>query len=243
MEDARINDRLSRITTMWTLLEQAHGGEADAAAAARQEIMKRYGGAAYRYLLAMLRDPAAADDLAQEFALALVRGELRSASPERGRFRDYVKTVLFHLLSKFRKRQAKNPDSLAPEVVAQVAEPAADVDAAFDEAWREELLARTWAALAVQQPTYYAVLRFRADHPKMASHDMARPLTSQLGKPMTPDGVRQTLRRARELFTELLVDEVGHSLREPTLEKLEEELLGLNLLVYCRPALERRGGK
>ena len=54
-------------------------------------------------------------------------------------------------------------------------------------------------------------------------------------------GVRQTLHRARERFADLLLDEVIQSLDHPDAERLEQELIDLALLEYCRPALERRG--
>jgi hypothetical protein len=72
---------------------------------------------------------------------------------------------------------------------------------------------------------------------------MADALSRQLGKPLTAAGVRQTLHRAREKFADFLLDEVTHSLREPTSDQLEEELIIVGLLEYCRPALERRGRK
>jgi hypothetical protein len=37
-----------------------------------------------------------------------------------------------------------------------------------------------------------------------------------------------------------LLDEVRHSLENPEADHLEEELIELGLLEYCRPALERR---
>ena len=69
---------------------------------------------------------------------------------------------------------------------------------------------------------------------------MAEHLTAQLRKPLTAVGVRQVLHRAREKFADLLLDEVAHSLDSPTAEQLEQELVELGLLDYCRPALERR---
>jgi RNA polymerase sigma-70 factor (ECF subfamily) len=239
MNDEAANDRLSKISTAWSLMELAHGTEADAAAAAQRQIVQRYSGAVYRYLRAALRDPVAADDLAQEFALALVRGQLRHADPERGRFRDYVKTVLFHLVSKYRKKQGKQPQQLTPGG-PPLDQTAADADRDFDESWRQELLARALEALARAKPTYHAVLRFRFDHPDVPSHEMAEPLSRQLGKPMTAEGVRQTLSRAKALFAELLVDEVAHSLKSPSLELVEQELAELRLLSRCRSVLERR---
>src|SRR5262249_59602726 len=115
--------------------------------------------------------------------------------------------------------------------------PAEDSDGAFNEEWRDDLMARAWDALERTQPAFYAVLRFRAAHPKMPSAEMAPHLSRQLGKPLTDDGVRQTLRRARDRFAALLLDEVAQSLESPTAESVQEELRDLNLLTYCQPAL------
>src|SRR5205085_775180 len=215
-----LQQRLSRITTLWTLLRQAGATSPEAATAAQQLILQRYRGAVYAYLKAVLGDAAAADDLTQEFGLCLVKGEFRHASPERGRFRNYVKAVLFHLVSKYRKRQQRGPQALAadhPEW-ADLAD-SGDDDGRFDQTWRDELLARTWAALADAQPAFFTVLHFRAAHPDLPSAAMAEALGRQLGKPLTADAVRQTLRRPREKFTELLNDEVARTLEPATPER------------------------
>ena len=70
------------------------------------------------YLGRALGDPEAADEVFQEFALRLLRGDLRRADPERGRFRDLVKTAVFHLIVDHRRRQQARPRPLDPEVIA-----------------------------------------------------------------------------------------------------------------------------
>ena len=184
-------------------------------------------------------DLAAADVLTQDFALSLVRGQFRRADPQHGRFRNYVKTVLFHLVSNYRKRQQKLPHPLPAESpeLANLASPPEDAGQQFDENWRQALLSRALQRLAEIQPAYHAVLQFRAANPKMPSSEMAARLGEQLGKVHTADGVRQSLRRARAAFAELLVSEVAQSLEAPTPARVEEELADLNLLPYCQPAL------
>src|SRR5262245_9747901 len=100
---------------MWTVLRQAHAGTADEAALAWQELMQRYCGAVYRYLLRAVRDPHAAEALTREFALRFLRGRFRHADPARGRFRDYVKSALFHLVHDYRRRQAREPVPQPPQ--------------------------------------------------------------------------------------------------------------------------------
>ena len=86
--------RLSQIQTLWTVICRAHGdGPQEAVRAAQEQLMARYGKVVQRYLLAALRDPHAAEELAQEFALRFVRGDLKGADRERGRFRDFLAEV------------------------------------------------------------------------------------------------------------------------------------------------------
>jgi RNA polymerase sigma-70 factor (ECF subfamily) len=234
-------DRLNRISTLWSIVHRAHQAPAEVAGPARRRLLDRYGGAVRRYLRRLLGDPSAADDVFQEFALRLLRGDLRGADPRRGRFRDFVKGVLFHLTADHRKQQLKWPGPLPAEGAAAFADPRGVApEDPFADSWRDELLARAWAALAetdarTGQP-FFAVLRFRADHPDLRSPRMAEQLSARLGRRLTPAGVRQILHRAREKFAEYLLDEVTQALESPTPEGVEQELVELGLLDYCRPA-------
>src|SRR3954471_23590821 len=109
------DDRLSRIATRWTVVFQAHGQAATQAEAARHRLMLRYSGAAYRYLLGAVRDPDVAADLCQEFAVRFLRGDFRRADPGRGRFRDYLKRSLSHLVRDPHRARQAGPMALAPD--------------------------------------------------------------------------------------------------------------------------------
>lgn len=251
MDEQTLHSRLSRITTVWTLLGDAQGGARTVAQAANLALIQRYQGAAYRYLLGAVRDPDAADELFQEFALRFVQGAFRRATPERGRFRDYLRTSLAHLVVDYQKRQRKQPRPLESAVL----EPAADsddpaqADEPFLHSWRDELMDRAWSALAQSErqggQPFYSVLRFRAENPEASSADMAARLTEQLHpeRPFTETSVRKALQRARATFADLLLEDVAHSLGDPTGEELEQELIDLELLPYCRSALARRRGR
>jgi DNA-directed RNA polymerase specialized sigma24 family protein len=68
---------------------------------ARRQLLLRYGRAVHRYLLGALRDADAADELSQESALRFLRGGLRGADSQRGRFRTFLKGVLCHLVADY----------------------------------------------------------------------------------------------------------------------------------------------
>jgi hypothetical protein len=71
-----------------------------------------------------------AEDLFEESALRLVHGDLRGADAGRGRFRDFVKGVLFHLVADHHKRQRRRPRPLPSAYPEPAIEPPtlADLD-------------------------------------------------------------------------------------------------------------------
>jgi RNA polymerase sigma-70 factor (ECF subfamily) len=247
MNDDSLQQRLSQISTAWTLILHAQGGPADADTAALAALVERYQAAVYRYLLGALRDPDAAEELFQEFALRLVRGDFRRADASRGRFRDFVKTALINLVIDYQKKQARRRPlgPAAPEPATGPQEPF-NSDEEFLADWRKALLDRAWESLAARQksngPPFYAVLRYRTEHPELSGVQFAEQLTALL-KPVTPftdAGLRKILQRARDQLTDLLVEEVALSLEAPSQEELEQELIDLGSHAYCRRALERR---
>src|SRR5438105_12976441 len=104
MDADTLQKRLSQISTAWSLVARAHG-PVEADSAALTALVERYQAAVYRYLLAATRDPDVADELFQEFALRLVRGDFGRVDAARGRFRDYVKSALINLGINHKKKR------------------------------------------------------------------------------------------------------------------------------------------
>jgi RNA polymerase sigma-70 factor (ECF subfamily) len=234
-------NRLSDIPTLWSDVLRANDSQGDDGRAARHQLLERYGGAVRRYLRAALHDPEAADELFQVFAYRFLSGALRGADRSRGRFRDFVKGVLFHIVADYHNDRKRQPQPLAVDPSQSEESMVAEEDNRFLENWRAELLARAWSGLSAQEegngPPFFTVLRFRADHPDLRSHEIAAQLSARMGRELTAAGVRQTLHRARDKFAELLLHEVRQSLEAPTPQRLEQELIDLGLFEYCRAAL------
>jgi RNA polymerase sigma factor (sigma-70 family) len=240
--------RLSRIETMWTQMFR-RSPLSEKAAGPASDLVLRYYGAVYRYVLGIVRDEESAMDLTQEFASRFLRGDFSKADPKRGRFRDFLKVSLRNLvMDHYRKQKVardKGPRALPDEssIPGAPADQRGD-DQAFVASFREEVLARTWEALAELEKTgrqpYHTVLRFKIQHPEMPSGEMAETLSKQLGKDISDTAMRQTLHRARSQFADLLLDEVSRTLSKPSLEELTQELVELRLLDYCKSAVDRR---
>jgi RNA polymerase sigma-70 factor (ECF subfamily) len=248
MDDDELH--ISRIPTAWSMVRDAHRDHTHVQSA-QQRLLDHYGGAVRRYALSALRNEDAAEEVCQEFALKFIRGDFRGANPERGRFRAFVKTIVYRLIVDYQRRSKKR--NLEGPMHSNIAEPEIDDagasgdDALFQSSWRDELLARCWQKLAdderVSGKPYHSVLRYRVDHPDLRSPELAAGLSKQLGKEINAGAVRVLLHRSRELFGEMLLDEVTESLASGSLDDAEQELIDLELHEYCRPALEKRRGQ
>jgi RNA polymerase sigma-70 factor (ECF subfamily) len=247
LENVAIEPRLSQMSTQWAMVFQAHSGPPDEASKAASQLMCRYAGAVHRYLLKALKNPDAASELDQEFAVRFLKGDFRHCDPKRGRFRDYVKRAVQNLINDYYRR--KRP-SVALD--SRFAEPAvedsglAQFDRQFLESWRNDLLDRAWNLLSEferssHQP-YFTVLRSRVEYPDLQSKELAMHLSAILGRPVTSGAFRQVLQRSRQKYVDFLIQEVMGSLDHPTRDNLEEELSDLKLLDQCRPFLRRRPG-
>jgi RNA polymerase sigma-70 factor (ECF subfamily) len=260
------NRVLSCISTSWSEVYRAHQGQGDEVATAQRRLLLRYYQPIFRYLRAIVRDADAAEELTHEFVVRFLRGDFRQADPSRGRFRDLVKQALRHLAIDYwrRKRVEKEraPVPLRDDWPAAPAEadwrrcppprrPAAfrvegdtaEADRAFLRGWRVELLSQAWRALArFQEQTccsYHTVLRLRADRPEVSCVELARLAGARRGRPFSEAAVRQVLRRAREKFADLLVAEVARTLATSDADTIEQELIELDLLSYCRGPVAR----
>jgi hypothetical protein len=127
------------------------------------------------------------------------------------------------------------------DAAAAPAPSSADNERDFLATWREQLLERTWQALAEANAAYHAALLLRIHSPDLTSALMAEELGARLGQPLTADWVRKAVQRAQAWFTDLLIKEVMTSLEGATEEQLRAELREVDLLRYRRSARERRG--
>jgi RNA polymerase sigma factor (sigma-70 family) len=248
MLESGSGEDISDIATMWTVVREAHGlngSDAAMVSRAQQVLMERYSGSVYRYLLGALHDRHAADDLFSEFTLRFLQGAFKNANPEKGRFRDFVKTALYHLICDYQNKGKKAPHQLLDDRsgAGPVAPDLQYDEEGFVESWRNDILSRAWQALETASQTkgqnYYRVLRLKAECPDLSSQQIAERLTTELGESFTDDGVRQMLKRAREKFSMHILEDLARSLSDPTRETLEQELIDLKLHSYCKKFVDQ----
>ncbi len=238
-------ERLSQIETLWSVVHQAHQTDEDVARDAQRKLLKQYGNAIQRYLTAKIRDPAVVDDIYQDFAIKFVRGDFHKASPEIGRFRTFIRTVLFRQIADYHRKRNRRGDIQLDVEVFEPSEAQDEVahDEQFAQVWRDEMLKKAWDALYDLEiesgKAWYTVLQTRVNHPQMRSAELARTMSEKLDKTISSANVRVLLHRAREKFSVLLIETISNSLESNSADQIEEELADLQLLEYCQAALSQ----
>jgi RNA polymerase sigma factor (sigma-70 family) len=203
----------------------------------------RYAAAIRRYLAGMLNDPDEADEVAQDAMVRLLKGDFAGADPDRGRFRDLLKTAVRNMVrDHWAKQKRRHHAGAALDVLADDSD--VKLETAWLSAWQANVLDHAWGALKDferENPgnPAYTLLKLRSDFPDETSEQLAERLSNRLGTVVNAVHGRQLLRRARVRFAELLTKEIALGLDEATPERIEEELAALGLLEHVRPFLAR----
>jgi RNA polymerase sigma-70 factor (ECF subfamily) len=225
--------RLDAIPTQASMLGLALQGDS----LARETLVMRYRKAIRRYLGALLKDDHDADEVAQEVLMKLLRGDFAGVDPERGRFRNYLKTAVRNAALTHLRKQSRTT-STDPELL-DPADPASAGEDDWLVEWRRQLLDLTWAALeAYQHQTpgnvFHTVMRLVTERPEDDSIQLAARLSDVAAKKFNAVAARKQLSRARRKFAELLVEEVKKGLLRPTMDEVLEELAEVGLMPYVQ---------
>lgn len=220
-------EQLSNLKTSWTQIHSAHI-PGPAGQVAMQELISRYHDAVERYLRLKIKDQNLADDVLQEFWAKVLNHKLAGANETKGRFRDYLRTILHRLMvDHFRARKTT---SLPPGELPEPEQPDKD----YDSVWREVLIKRVWGRLELYEAgtknnRYATILKLRVSDPDASIQDLVDKLNASSDQTFTAEAFRKTLQRARMKFFDLLIQELRETMANPTPEDIENELNDLGL--------------
>ena len=247
MIDPPQDKELSEISTCWADLHLAHAdARSEETKRAQERLLRTYKPAILRYLTAALHDPEAAQDLFQIFSVRFLAGGFRHADPDRGRFRDYLKSALFNLVRDHRRRTARMPGPLSSDVIdpRDEAPPSAHEDEAFLLCCRDALLGRAFRGLqAIEHPVsrpWAAILKLRMQNEGWTAAQIAADFSARTGRRYSEDWARKCLMTARMKFSEILLREVAQTISDRSLPAVEEELIELRLHSWLRKEIRRR---
>ncbi len=232
------DEKIEAIETRWSLIRNAHDPhQAQTAEEARRSLVIRYMAAIRRYVGAIVANDVEADDLAQDFAIRMMKGDFAGADPNRGRFRDLLKTAIRNMVknhwAKANRHRASDADLERIDDASS-----SQQDAEWTAAWRKSVLDQTWARMLADdggKPSPgYLMLKLRVLMPDASSEELADTLSQQIGSPVKADAGRQILRRARARFAAHLLDEIKAGLSDESDERVEEDLAELGLLEWFK---------
>lgn len=228
-------DRISGISTNWEQIVDAHRthhGDSPVNPA-KLEVLRRYLFCVFQYIKGATRDHHAAEDLTQDFALRFLRGDFRKVSPQKGRFRDYLKRSLRNMVSDHFRIQNRKRDLVEFDEPAHTPD---ELDHAFISHWRNQLLGYAWQALQQysqeKSNAYFQVLQIRAANQDASSSELAKLVSERIEKNVSADWLRQNLTRARRKFSEFLTQEVAKTLTSQNQDEIDTELSSLGLQSY-----------
>ena len=236
---------LGNIQTQWSLIRKAHQASlvGESASAARQSLVMRYAPAVRRFVQVIVRDPNMADELSQDAMIRILRGDFAGADPNRGRFRDLLKTAIRNMARNYwAKENRRSSADFDLSLLDDDGQETQKLDEEWTSQWRENTLSNVWDKLLDWQESSetsvaHTVLKLRSEVPDASSTKLAERLSESTGRQYTPANTRQLLRRARVKFVEILVSEVADGLESPSPDDICEELVALGLYANVKDLL------
>lgn len=246
-QEDEVSLHLGNIQTQWSLIRKAHHISATGASAvdARQTLAMRYAPAIRRFVQVVVRNPDMADELAQDAMVRILNGDFAGADPQRGRFRDLLKTAIRNMARNYwAKENRRSSADFDLNLLDDQGDDAQQLDEKWTRHWRTNVLNIVWDKLRdwqTEQPSSvaYTVLKLRSDHPEKSSTELAQLLSEAVGQPFKPDNTRQLLRRARVKFVNILITEIADGLDPPTPEAIQDELVALGLYANVKDLLPK----
>jgi len=243
--DEQISLDLGNMQTQWSMIRKAHqaSGVGESASGARQSLVMRYAPAIRRFVQIVVRDPTMADELSQDAIVRVLSGDFAGADPERGRFRDLLKTAIRNMAKNYwAKENRRSTADFDLSLLDDKGQEVQKLEEEWTTQWRENVLAIVWDKLLDWQNSQstsvaHTVLKLRSEFPEASSTELATHLSKKTGREYKPDNTRQLLRRARVRFVEVLVSEVADGLNTPSSDDLKEELVELGLYASVKDLL------
>lgn len=221
-------------STHWSTVLQAGAEPSQAAQQALEKLCRTYWRPLYAYVRRCGRTPADAQDLTQDFlARFLEREYVRLATPERGRFRNFLLTCLKHyLINEHGKANALKRGG-GHQIISDLelveerfsAEPATEQtpDALYDHGWATALLEQALGKLREEMSgggkaqTFERLKVFVWGANTTPGYAQA---AEQLG--LTEGALKVAVHRLRQRFGELLRAEVARTVSTPA--EVDKEL-------------------
>lgn len=233
---------LGNIQTQWSMIRNAHQASEDLdESTARQQLVMRYAPAIRKFVQLVVKDHHLADELSQDAIMRLLKGDFSGADPNRGRFRDLLKTAIRNMARNHWSKQ-KVRATVDFEINDLGNEESSELDEQWTRQCRDAALTVAWDKLHEFEESNpgnvgYTALKLRSQFPDADSPQLAELVSEKSGKTVKPDTLRQQIRRARLRFAEFLVADIADGLADPSPDNIREELVSLGLFSSVKDLL------
>ncbi len=225
------------LTTRWSVVLTARGGDSPDAMAAMEVLCRSYWYPLYAYLRRLGHGPHDAQDLTQEFFARLLTKEwLQAADRERGRFRTFLLVAMKRFLAKEWHRSVAQkrgggmlPAPLDPMDAEQryAGEPALGADEIFERRWAMTLLDQALDRLASEFETMGKAREFELLKDWLTAGRGEIPYADLAARLGTSEGAaRVAVHRLRKRFRELFRESIAQTVAEP--EAIDDEIRHLS---------------
>lgn len=235
---------LGNIQTQWSMVRQAHQSTEDQdGSSARQQLVMRYAPAIRKFVQVVVKDNHLADELSQDAIMRLLKGDFSGADPNRGRFRDLLKTAIRNMArNHWAKEKVRASVDFEIEELGGESEGQSELDQEWTRQCRDAALSVAWDKLrqfeeSTPENFGYTALQLRSQFPDADSKRLAELVSEKVGKAVKSDSLRQQIRRARLRFAEYLVADIADGLADPTPDNIREELVSLGLFSSVKDLL------
>ncbi|MCI0535369.1 MAG: sigma-70 family RNA polymerase sigma factor [Verrucomicrobiales bacterium] len=224
------------VTTHWSVIQRATGPDDSQALDALEELARRYHYPVYAEVRRQGHDHETAEDLTQAFFERLLAGDfLARADREKGRFRNYLFTVLNHFLAdqwRYQTRQRRgggqpvlslNDESLGERYALEPADPRSPAEL-YERRFALALLESVLSRLERDFTSFGSADLFRKLQVFLTGDEENTPGYAELGTKLdlTEGAVKAAVYRLRRRYRELLRDEIARIVATP--EEVEDEL-------------------
>jgi RNA polymerase sigma factor (sigma-70 family) len=227
---SRIDPSAKRfLTTRWSLLLAARGDDAKAAREALEALCAAYWYPLYAFVRRKGHDADSAQDLVQGFLTRLIeKGDVAAIDRRKGRFRSFLMAACSHYLANQadHQRAVKRGGGRAPISIDRLkaegryhGEPAHEwtAESLFDRQWALTLLDRVLERLEAEMNDAGKSRQFSALRPALLGGAERVPyvqIADTLG--ISEEAARSAAQRLRRRYRELLREEVGRTIDEPS---------------------------
>lgn len=215
----------------------------------RERQIKRYQVASMAYLGAMLRNTDAVTAVWERIVDKWLEGKLSSYDESRS-FRTYLKTVLRNEVFAYGREQSNEAANGPMRMESGYDQPdalEATASEAFDRKLQDTIIERALESVRKEDTLYYETLKLMmnavaSERKTPKSKELAAFLSGVGGTTISEDNARQIKKRARQMFSRKIIEQMGLFVESQSLSKIEKALRDWNLLAYCEKALRDMRG-